>query len=626
MNGNQNGVNQNNDNQNNDNRNNVIKADILIVDDTPENLRLLSIMLSKQGYHVRKSLNGRSALMAVQTVMPDLVLLDIMMPEMDGYEVCKCLKSKPETADIPVIFLSALNETFDKVQAFQVGGADYVTKPFQFEEVLTRVQNQLAQRAWKREIQKLNAELEERVQERTLQLELTNQKLMQEISERKRVQAQLLEMALHDSLTGLPNRALFMDLLEQELKQSIANPNYHFAVLFLDCDRFKVINDSLGHFVGDELLISISHQLGLCLGASDILARLGGDEFAILLPKLEDEKRAVQVANAILQEFSQPFRLKRRDVFTSVSIGIVFGNSSYQKPEHILRDADTAMYRAKASGKARYQVFDAEMHEAALQLLQLETDLRRAIDQQEFVLHYQPIVDLTTGKITGLEALLRWQHPQRGLIAPDKFIPIAEETGLILPIGEWVLQEACQQLHLWQQQNIVSRAFTMSINLSVRQATQLDFINRIDQVLASTQVDPQNLKLEITESVIMDDSSAVSIVLQELRKRKIALSIDDFGTGYSSLSCLHSFPIDTLKIDRSFVQRLDQDSNDLGLIPAITSIARTLQMSVVAEGIETTQQLIHLRNLNCDFGQGYLFSQPISSNKIAKLLIADPCW
>lgn len=609
-----------------DNQDGVIKEDILIVDDTPENLRLLSIMLSKQGYHVRKSLNGQAALMAVQTVAPDLVLLDIMMPDMDGYEVCRHLKSKSETADIPVIFLSALNETFDKVKAFQVGGADYVTKPFQFEEVLTRVQNQLSQRAWAREIQKLNAELEERVHERTLQLELTNQKLMQEIAERKRVQAQLLEMALHDALTGLPNRALFMDLLEQELEQSIAEPNYQFAVLFLDCDRFKVINDSLGHVVGDELLIAIAHQLGLCLEDSDILARLGGDEFAILLPKLDDKARAIQVATAILNEFSQPFRLRRRDVFTSVSIGVVFGNDTYQKPEHVLRDADTAMYQAKAFGKARYQVFDTEMHNAALQLLQLETDLRQAIEQQEFVLHYQPIVDLNIGKITGLEALLRWQHPQRGLISPEKFIPIAEETGLIVPIGEWVLKEACQQLYVWQQQNIVDRTFTMSINLSVRQVTQLGFINWIDCVLASTQIDPQNLELEITESVIMNDSSSVSTVLQELRKRNIALSIDDFGTGYSSLSYLHSFPIDTLKIDRSFVQRLDQDSNDLGLIPAITSIARTLQMSVIAEGIETEQQLMHLRNLNCDFGQGYLFSRPIPSTKTAELLISNPRW
>ncbi|MBD1835301.1 EAL domain-containing protein [Cyanobacteria bacterium FACHB-472] len=604
----------------------MTKEDILIVDDTPENLRLLSKMLTKEGYNIRKALNGQMALTAVQSVVPDLILLDIMMPSMDGYQVCKHLKADPRTAEIPVIFLSALSDAFDKVKAFGVGGADYITKPFQLEEVLTRVQNQLTLKAAKIQTQQINAQLEERVKERTHQLELANQELKRQISERMLLQEQLLKMALYDALTGLPNRFLFMERLEQALKRAKQHPDYRFAVLFLDCDRFKVVNDSLGHFVGDELLVALARRLEASLNQTDTLARLSGDEFAILLTEIENINSVTLVADQILKDLSLPFPLKRQEVFINASIGITLSNLNYEQSEYLLRDADTAMYRAKTLGKGQYQIFDAEMHNAAIQVLQLENDLRRAVNQQEFIVHYQPIVALTTGKIVGFEALVRWNHPQQGLISPILFIPIAEETGLINPIGNWVLREACYQLQQWHHQRLTDYPLTMSVNLSARQFAQPDLIEQIDKILTETQLNPQSLKLEITESVIMKNSQPVKVILQQLQERQIQLCIDDFGTGYSSLSYLHNFPIDNIKIDRSFISSLNGNSDNLGLVSAIMNIAQALKMSVTAEGIETAQQLDQLRVLNCDFGQGYLFSKPLDGKNATILIKSATQW
>lgn len=605
---------------------NLTQKDILIVDDTPENLRLLSTMLSGQGYNVRKALSGQMALTAVQTLVPDLILLDIKMPMMDGYEVCEKLKADLKTAKIPVIFLSASNEAFNKVQAFAVGGTDYITKPFQIEEVLVRVQNQLAVRAAEIQNQQLNILLEERVKERTHQLEVANQELQREINERKILEDKLLKMALYDDLTSLPNRVLFMDRLEETLNYAKEQSDYQFAVLFLDCDRFKVVNDSLGHLAGDELLIALARRLEKILSKNDTIARFGGDEFAFLLTEIETINDATQAADQILKTISLPFQLKRQEVFINASIGIALGNFSYEQPEHLLRDADTAMYRAKTSGKGQYRIFEPAMHDAALESLHLETDLRRAVNQQEFILHYQPIVALNTGTIVGFEALVRWQHRERGLIPPAAFIPIAEETGLINPIGTWVLREACHQLHQWNQARLTNYPLTMSINLSVRQFAQPDLIEQIDQILKETQLEPHTIKLEITESVIMDNAKSAAEILQQLRERHIELSIDDFGTGYSSLSYLHSFPVDNLKIDRAFVRHIDGTPDSLGLVPAIMSMAEAFKMNVIAEGIETGEQLAQLRNLNCSFGQGYLFSKPLAEKQATDLIISAPQW
>lgn len=596
----------------NEPQNSITNEDILIVDDRPENLRLLSTMLLEQGYKIRQALSGKMAIKSVEKAIPDLILLDIMMSDMDGYEVCQRLKADERTAKIPVIFLSALNDVFDQVKGFTVGGADYITKPFQFEEVLVRVKNQLAIKAAEKEIHQLNAQLEERVKERTKQLEIAN--------------AKLREMAYHDRLTGLPNWALFMDNLAAALHRAKSDLSERFAVLFLDGDRFKMVNDSLGHSVGDELLIAMARRLETCLSQRDILARLGGDEFAIMIADIEENSSATQVAERILEALSHPFQLQRHEVFVSASIGIVLSNHDYEEPEHLLRDADTAMYRAKGLGKARYHIFDPAMHAAVLELLELENDLRRAVNQQEFVLHYQPIVDLKTGIISGFEALVRWHHPQKGLVSPGLFIPVAEETGLITSIGNWVLSEACRQLGLWQQQRLTDYPLTMSVNLSARQFAQPNLLEHLDEVLQSTLIKPQSIKLEITESAIMDNELAAREIIQQLRSRQIQLCIDDFGTGYSSLSYLHNFPVDILKIDRSFISRLDGNPENLGLVPAIANIAKTMGMEAIAEGIETEQQLAQLRACDCDFGQGYLFSKPVEGEKAMDLLAANPQW
>ncbi|MBD1943015.1 EAL domain-containing protein [Coleofasciculus sp. FACHB-712] len=611
-----------------------LNGNILLVDDTPNNLRLLSDLLSHQGYKVRSVTNGQTALKACQAKPPDLILLDINMPQMNGYEVCEKLKANEQTREIPVIFLSALDEAIDKVKAFTVGGIDYISKPFQVEEVLVRVKNQLALREAQVKVLELNAELENRVKERTSQLERTNQELNEEILERKRIQSQLLDMALHDPLTGLPNRAVFMERLENALSRTKQEADYQFAVLFLDCDRFKVVNDSLGHLVGDELLIAfakrvqkaLARRLEPCLSIVNTLTRLGGDEFAIIVEQINDACTATVVADRILQELMHPFQLSRHEVFMSASIGIALGNNNYEQPEYLLRDADTAMYHAKTCGKARYHVFDPAMHQEAIQLLQLETDLRKAINQQEFQVYYQPIVKLNTGKLAGFEALVRWNHPHRGFISPLDFIPIAEETGLITQIDTWVMREACQQLKIWQQQKLTQEPLTISVNLSGRQFSQSNLIEQIDEIFQKTQLSPQSLKLEITESVLINNSQSAMAIIQELKKRQIQLSLDDFGTGYSSLSYLHCFPINTLKIDKSFVNRMESSQENIGLVPAIMRMAHTMGINVIAEGIETSGQLAQLRALNCDFGQGYLFSKPVESKLASELIKADPQW
>ncbi len=608
------------------------KGNLLIVDDTLNNLRLLSNSLMEEGYKVRGVTNGPMALTAARTIPPDLILLDIKMPDMNGYEVCQCLKDDPKTKDIPVIFLSALDDVIDKVKAFQVGGIDYITKPFQLEEVIARIENQLSLTKAKAEIYKLNTELEHRVQERTQQLQqmnqqlmVTNRKLELEIAERHKIQEKLLHMASHDALTGLPNRVWFMDCLIQALNRFKSEKNYQFAILFLDCDRFKMVNDSLGHLVGDHLLISVARRLQSCLRSGQVLARFGGDEFAILMDRINDVELAINLAQKVQNSLTWPFHLHQQEIFLNASIGIVFSTPDYQEPEQLLRDADIAMYRAKGSHKT-YQVFDAMMRQNTQKRFQLETDLRLAIENQEFVLYYQPIIGIQTGYISGFEALIRWQHPHQGFISPGAFIPVAEETGLIVPIGLWVLQEACIQIKQWQHQPWVSNPLNISVNLSVKQFNQPSLIDQVDRILVKTQLDSQNLKLEITESAIMDNPELATTALQKLKQRHIKLSIDDFGTGYSSLSYLHRFPIDNLKIDRSFINRIGETGENIEIVEAIVTLAHHLNISVTAEGVETPSQLMQLRQMGCEEAQGYFFSQPLSSQEVSILLATRPHW
>lgn len=441
-----------------------------------------------------------------------------------------------------------------------------------------------------------------------------------DITNRKVTEEQLLHDALHDALTGLPNRVLFMDRLSHAISLAKRRRNYLFAVLFFDLDRFKLINDSLGHSVGDQLLIEIARRLEKYLRVGDTVARLGGDEFTILLEDIKDENVANNIANRLQEELTRSFNLSGNEVFTSASIGITLSTFGYERPEDLLRDADIAMYRAKATGKARYEVFNTTMHTRAAALLQLETDLRRGLERQEFQLYYQPIVSLKTSEITGFEALIRWQHPQRGLVSPAEFIPVAEETGLIVPIGWWVLREACHQLSIWKRQFPEYASLVMSINLSAKQFTQHNLVEEISQILRETNVAADSLKLEITESVIMDNAELATTMLFQLQSQGIRLSIDDFGTGYSSLAYLYRFPTHTLKIDRSFINKIDIDSEQFEIVRTIVTLAANLGMDVVAEGVETLKHLAQLKALNCDSGQGYLFSKPVDSQTAAQLL------
>lgn len=443
-----------------------------------------------------------------------------------------------------------------------------------------------------------------------------------DITERKLLEEKLVHNAFYDALTGLPNRILFINRLEQAIAQSKHNPDDLFAVLFLDLDRFKVVNDSLGHLVGDQLLVTLAQRLQQCLQPGDTVARLGGDEFTILLSHIQSIEDATCIAENIHQALKSPFNLCGYEVFMTASIGIALGTNKYAQPADLLRDADTALYRAKEQSQTGHIVFDTTMYDRAVTLLQLETDLRWAIERQELCLYYQPIICMKTGTITGFEALVRWQHPERGLISPAEFIPIAEETGLIIPIGQWVLTESCQQLRQWQLQFPAIKPLTINVNLSGKQFSQPNLIEQISQILEDTNLNPSNLKLEITETAIIASPEKATSVLKQLKAFGLQLCIDDFGTGYSSLAYLHNFPIDVLKIDRSFVNRIDSDTEQFAIVRAIVTLADNLGMSVVAEGVETIDQLVQLKLLQCQKAQGYLFSKPLDQEQ-ARILLAS---
>jgi diguanylate cyclase (GGDEF)-like protein len=569
------------------------KLNILILEDVPTDAELVERELRKVNiaFSSKRVETKEAFLKELKDFAPDLILSDYTIPSFDGITALKITQEK--CPDVPFIFISGTLGEELAIETLKMGATDYVLK-----ERLSRLAPA---------VRRALNEAEER-------------------TKRKRAEEQLLHNAFHDALTGLPNRALFIDRLRQSIRRIRRRRDYLFAVLFLDLDNFKNINDDLGHMAGDQLLIAIARRLEACLRSSDTLARLGGDEFTILLDDIKDISDSIRVANRIYKELTPPFNLDRHEVFTTASIGIALSATGYDQPEDILRDADTAMHHAKTFGKTRHEVFDSSMQARATTRLQLETELQQAVERQEFRIYYQPIVSLETSRITSFEALVRWQHPQRGIVSPAEFISVAEKTGLIIPIGQWVLREACRQTRTWQAQFPKNQSLSISVNLSDKQLTQPNLIEQIDQILRETDLDARSLKLEIMENVITENPEPVAKMLLQLRDLGVQFSIDDFGTGYSSLSYLYHFPFDTLKIDQSFISGMGINNDNSEIIRTIIMLAYNLGMNVTAEGVETAGQLAQLRNLECEHGQGYYFSRPVDSETASALIAAQPRW
>jgi predicted signal transduction protein with EAL and GGDEF domain len=575
---------------------------ILIADDEALTRCLLEKTLEHSGYEVVVVENGRKALECLSRADgPRLALLDWLMPDLNGVEVCREIRRHSEYRYAYIILLTAKSSKVDVVTGLEAGADDYITKPCDAEELKARL----------------------RSGERILKLE-----------------DKLTYDALHDPLTQLPNRSFFLERLTLCVGWGILHPDYKFAVLSVDMDRFKVVNDSLGISSGDRLLVQIAERLLGSIRRDDailrtaevggmagrleevgILARVGGDKFTILLDNIRNAGEGIRVAERIQQNIQAPFEIDGQTVFTTASVGIAFSGTGYSAAENMLGDANTAMARAKTLGRARYEMCDPTMHATAKGRFRLETDLRRATENQEFLVHYQPIVSLIDFRIAGFEALVRWQRPEFGLVMPAGFISAAEDTGLILSIGRWILQEACRQICAWNLQFPSTPPFTIAVNISAKQFAQADIVSQIGEVLRETGLAPENLRLELTETVTMRDEERTTRVLSELRKLGVLLCIDDFGTGYSSLSYLRRFALDILKIDRSFVTDMLDNNESQEIVKTILSLGRNLSMKVVAEGVENCGQMTLLRSLGCEFAQGYLFSRPLDSAALARTLV-----
>ena len=700
-------------------------ASILLVDDEAANRKLLNKHLARmeESITILQAASGEQGLSLARERRPDLILLDIMMPGMDGFEVCRHLKEEPATQNIPVIFLSSLDDVDSKTNGFQAGGVDYVSKPFEAPELLSRVRTHLQLKRSTEALQHYSERLELEVDRQTKALQESNEfyraifettqnatciidesgtvalcnsafselfkqpkeaiighiawqsfvhpdevKTLSEyrtrrlkdpylapksyefrfsdsqgriknmlstadlipgtqrivislmdITERKQFEAELERRAFYDSLTGLPNRALFMNRLSWAMERYRNESRYGYAILFLDLDRFRVLNESLGHDVGDQLLQAVATNLESSLDAKHTVARFGGDEFTVLLEETSGFPEVARLAERLQSGLNRAFSLKEHDIHTTCSIGIVLGSKDYQDEGLLVRDAETAMQRAKIEGQNSIKAFNPEMHAQALKFLHLDTELRQALSKGELAVFYQPIIELAELRLVGFEGLVRWHHPHRGLLMPGDFISLAEDTDIILPMGKMILKSACHQLKAWQE--AFGRSdLVMNINLSARQFSQADLHDQVGAVLQEARIAPECLELEITESDVMQNVEASTAMLSRIKELGVKLAIDDFGTGYSSLSYLQRFPIDSLKIDRSFVWGLEEQRENLELIKAIVALSRNLGKELIAEGIETQAQLEKLRELGCRFGQGYYFAKPMDPPAAATYL------
>jgi len=681
---------------------------ILIIDDTPANLKLLHDVLTKEGYRIRIANSSVQGLQSAKSVPPDLILLDVQMPEMDGYALCRELKADPLTNPIPIIFISASDEgAFNTVKAFEVGGIDYISKPFNAVEVLARIKNHLRLSILQKQIRESLATSQHMLQavvnhsptvvyikdldgryllanrefERILNvpegsilgktdldifplksaklfrqedqnvLRCDNHKQFEEsievngetrtylsfkfplqdengenyavggistdITSRKHAEAEMERLATYDNLTQLPNRTLLMALLEQTLL-TLERDKTRNAILFLDLDNFKNINDSLGHHIGDELLKRVSERLRNCMRKQDTVARMGGDEFVVLLRNIKQPAEAAEVSNKIIGALEASFRLEGRDVFISPSIGIVITPDNGQDSQTLLRNADTAMYHAKAKGRNTFQFFTEEMNQGVLQRLETEKDLRIALKDGGILPYYQPKVDTRTGKIIGMEALARWHHPERGNISPGVFIPIAEESDLIFAVDRYILKAVIEQVGPLINEGLFDGR--VSVNLGAHHFSREHLLEYIDELLVEHHFPANSLELELTEGSVMKNAEEAITLMYALRDRGIQLSIDDFGTGYSSLSYLKQFPANTLKIDISFIRDIEVSDKDKHLVEAIINLAHGLGLECIAEGVETLEQARILNEMGCDSLQGFLFRPAITFEEIVELL------
>lgn len=564
---------------------------LLVVDDVPENIHELLEAL-KNEYRIMVARNGVQALAAVQgAAPPDIILLDIMMPGMDGYEVCRRIKKTFAGNRIPVIFVTVVDTSEKKVKGFELGAADYITKPFDIDEVRARIRTHL-------ELGRLRRFLEELVAQRNAMLQLSEEKYR--------------NLMHRDPLTGLPNRELFAELLAHAISQAERNQT-QFALLFLDLDNFKTINESLGHSLGDQLLFEVGKRLQALLPDCDAIARIGGDEFNVILDNGESMPIDL-AAQRMIDAFGGPFAINSSRVYVGLSIGIALYPADGTNAEELLRNADAALHQAKMQGRGILRFFSPEMTSRAKERLTLEADLRRALERQELHLHYQPQVDLRSGEIVGCEALVRWQHPERGMIAPGAFIPLAEESGIVVQLGDWVLKESCRQMKQWSDAGLLVRQ--VAVNVSAVQLSRGCLVDSVKTALQCSGIGPEQLELEITESFVMADSDRSFKSLAELKAMGVRLSIDDFGTGYSSLSYLQQLEVHRLKIDLSFVRDMMTNIGNASIVKAIVSLGHSLGLTVVAEGVETEDQLRHLRAIGCDMIQGYFLSKPLPAQEM----------